>query len=101
MTVLIVSRVTPALRGALTRWLLEVHPGVFVGTVSARVRARLWAMVQGRRRLGACTLISSAKNEQGFAIAANGDPRRALRDYDGLQLLAIAAERAVTTTGGG
>jgi CRISPR-associated endoribonuclease Cas2 subtype I-E len=101
MTVVIVSRVTPALRGALTRWLLEIHPGVFVGTVSARVRARLWAMVQGRQRLGACTLIASAKNEQGFAIETNGDPRRALRDYDGLQLPAVATERAETTTEGG
>lgn len=92
MTVVIVSRVTAALRGTLTRWLIEVHPGVFVGTVSARVRERLWRMVQGRRRLGACTLITAAKNEQGFAIEAHGEARRRLVDFDGLQLLALSDE---------
>lgn len=92
MTIIVVSRVTPALRGTLTRWLLEVHPGVFVGTVSARVRERLWSMVQGRRRLGACMLIATAKTEQGFAIQTNGDPRRRLVDFDGLNLLATSVE---------
>lgn len=89
MTVLIVARVSRSLRGTLTRWLLEVHPGVFVGTVSARVRERLWALVQGRRRLGACLLILRAANEQGFMIESAGDARRQVRDYDGLQLLGI------------
>lgn len=89
MTVIVVSRVTPGLRGALTRWMLEVHPGVFVGTVSARVRDRLWSMVQGRLRLGACTLLATAKNEQGFSIATAGDARRRVVDHEGLQLLAF------------
>lgn len=88
MTVLVVSRVTPALRGMLTRWLLEVHPGVFVGTVSHRVRVRLWDMVQGRKRLGACLLVCRAPNEQGFTLEACGEPRRRVVDYDGLHLLA-------------
>ena len=88
MIVLIVSRVTPALRGLLTRWLLEVHAGVFVGTVSTRVRDELWRVVEGRRRLGACTLIVRAPNEQGFVIRSLGDARRTVRDFDGLQLMA-------------
>lgn len=93
MTVIIVSRVTVALRGLLTRWLLEVHPGVFVGTISARVRAELWRLVQGRKRMGACTLIIRATNEQGFTIESIGDGRRQVRDYDGLQLLAMGAPK--------
>jgi CRISPR-associated protein Cas2 len=88
--VLVVSRVTSALRGSLTRWLLEVHAGVFVGHVSPAVRDRLWAMVQGRRRLGACTLITRAATEQGFTIVTSGDPRRQVIDCDGLTLLRVA-----------
>lgn len=85
MTVLVVSRVVPGLRGALTRWMIELHPGVFVGTMSARVRDGLWDKVRGMRRLGTCTMLHSANNEQGFVI--HGDIKRRVTDFDGLQLV--------------
>jgi CRISPR-associated protein Cas2 len=91
MTVIVVERVTPALRGTLTRWMLEIHAGVFVGTLSARVREKLWDLVRSRKRLGACTMVARAANEQGFTIACSGDTSRKTRDYDGLVLLSKAA----------
>lgn len=87
MTVIVLERVTPGLRGKLTRWMLEIHPGVFVGSLSARVRDKLWAAITGARRLGACTLITSSPTEQGFVIETAGDPRRAAVAFDGLVLL--------------
>ena len=87
MTVIVLSRVTAALRGKLTRWMLEVHAGVFVGTLSARVRERLWKLVSGALRQGACTMITRAPNEQGFGMETAGDPRRSVVAYDGLLLL--------------
>lgn len=90
MIVLVVSKVTPALRGLLTRWLLEVQAGVFVGAVSQQVSDRLWCLVQGRRRLGACALISRANNEQGFSIVTAGEPRRSVIDCDGLMLMRLS-----------
>lgn len=87
MTVIITQRVTPSTRGLLTRWMLEVRAGVFVGSVSRRVRDGLWADLRQRRGLGAVTLIHRAPNEQGFAIQSAGDGSRELRDYDGLVLL--------------
>lgn len=38
MTVIVLTAVPPGLRGHLTRWLLEISSGVYVGYVSARVR---------------------------------------------------------------
>lgn len=87
MTVIIVERATPGLRGQLTRWLLEVRAGVFVGTVSARVREKLWELTRLRIRRGAALLVHRAKNEQGFAISTHGDPSRSVIDMDGLQLV--------------
>jgi CRISPR-associated protein Cas2 len=87
VTLVILERVPSALRGVLTRWLLEVHPGVFVGTISARVRAGLWRRILGSRRVGACTMIARASNEQGFTIETVGAGSRAVVDYDGLALL--------------
>lgn len=93
MTVIVTRRVTPSIRGFLTRWLLEVRAGVFVGSVSRRVRDGLWTELRQRRGLGAMTLIFRAPNEQGFSIETAGVGRRELRDYDGLALLAAPALR--------
>lgn len=76
-----------SLRGELTRWMLEVHAGVFVGNLSALVRDRLWEEVCGRLRGGAAILLHSAANEQGFAIRFWGLPSRVVEDFDGLLLV--------------
>lgn len=87
MTLIVLTRVTRSLRGKLTRWMLELKPGVFLGTMSARVREKLWSLVTGSRRLGACMLVTRAANEQGFRIVTAGDADRKIVDYDGLVML--------------
>src|ERR1039457_2863556 len=42
MVVLVLERVPPGLRGELTRLMLEIRSGVFVGTLTSVVRDRLW-----------------------------------------------------------
>jgi len=42
MVVMILERVPASLRGELTRWLLELRAGVFVGTLKPVVRRKLW-----------------------------------------------------------
>jgi CRISPR-associated protein Cas2 len=88
MTIVILERVTPGQRGKLTRWMLEVHPGVFAGTLSARVRDKLWDELCAKcRGHGALLLLTSAPNEQGFVMRCLGDTSRTVVDFDGLQLL--------------
>lgn len=95
MTVLVIERSTPGLRGKLTRWLLEVHPGVFIGRPSRRVRERLWSMVKkARGRTGACTLAYASHCEQGFVMEAAGDASRQICDLDGLLLLRKTSDHA-------
>jgi CRISPR-associated protein Cas2 len=86
MIVLILERVTPSLRGELTRWLIQPKTGVFVGRVSARVRDLLWKRVAGSVRKGAAILIHSDDTEQGFAIRSLGDTGRLIEDFEGLYL---------------
>lgn len=64
MMVLVLSACPPSLRGDLTKWLLEVSAGVFIGRVSARIREELWERVKGTAGSGRAILIWSAKNEQ-------------------------------------
>ena len=45
VVVVVLTACPVGLRGDLTRWLLEISPGVFVGHISARVRDGLWAQI--------------------------------------------------------
>lgn len=87
MTVMVLERASASLRGRLTRWMLEVKAGVFVGTLSARVRDKLWASACARNAGGGCVLVYSAPNEQGFVILAHGDTSRSILDMEGLYLV--------------
>ena len=89
MVVFLMEKVPVSLRGEITRWMLELRPGVFVGNVSALVREKLWEMVCQKLKGGAITLLQSAANEQGYKIRTFGDTNRKIKDFDGLQLIVI------------
>lgn len=89
MTVLATTAVPDHVRGALTRWMIEPTPGLYVGTLSARVRNELWAVVAASIGPGAAVLLHPEANEQGFALHTAGDRRRTPIDFDGLALIAF------------
>ncbi|MCD0447506.1 type I-E CRISPR-associated endoribonuclease Cas2e [Glycomyces sp. A-F 0318] len=91
MMVLTTTAVPPHLKGALSRWTIEVAPGIFVGTVSARVRQQLWELTEQTVADGAAVLIHPAPNEQGFTIRTAGTRRRQPEDFDGLTLMRFTA----------
>lgn len=91
VTVLATTAVPPSLRGALSRWTIEVIPGIFVGTLSARVRDELWSAASAVVGDGAAVLIYSAATEQGFALRTAGARRRHPMDFDGLTLIRMQA----------
>ena len=43
MVIMVLNNVPLGLRGDLSRWLVEVKSGVYIGQVSARVRDKLWS----------------------------------------------------------
>lgn len=88
MTVIVLIAAPPGLRGHLTRWMLEVAAGVFVGTVSKRVRDRLWDTLRTRIGDGQAVMIEPATTEQDCAIRTTGRDRWQPTDYDGITLLA-------------
>ncbi|MGP3959730.1 type I-E CRISPR-associated endoribonuclease Cas2e [Nonomuraea sp. 3N208] len=87
MIVISTTAVPDHVRGALSRWLIEPAPGLYVGTVSARVRDELWSAVSGCIADGAAVYLHPADNEQGFVVRTAGERRRHVADFDGLQLI--------------
>jgi CRISPR-associated protein Cas2 len=94
LTVIIVERATPGLRGQLTRWFLEVRAGVFVGTVTTRVREKLWELTKARSRNAGALLIYRARTEQGFSFESHGDTSRSIFDNEGLLLVRRPIEKS-------
>ncbi len=89
MTVLAATAVPDHVRGALTRWMIEPTPGLYVGTLSTRVREELWSVVRASIGEGAAVLIHPDSNEQGFSLQTAGERRRIPVDFDGLTLIAF------------
>lgn len=88
MTVVVLIAAAPGLRGHLTRWLVEVQAGVFVGRPSQRVRNRLWDLLAERIHDGQVVMVEPAANEQGWTVRTAGRDRWAPVDLDGLILSA-------------
>lgn len=89
MVVMVLEKVPKSLKGELSRWLLEVQTGVFVGKLSATVRDLLWQKCVEKSAGGRCCQMWRTNNEQGYALRLAGDSSRSLVDFDGLMLVAV------------
>jgi len=84
--VLVLTACPEGLRGHLTRWLIEVSAGVYVGRASTRVRDELWDRTVEFVANGRALMIHSAPTEQGFAVRSHGHHWEPV-DIDGITLM--------------
>ncbi|MFD7659017.1 type I-E CRISPR-associated endoribonuclease Cas2e, partial [Actinosynnema sp. NPDC059797] len=97
MTVIVVAACPIGLRGHLTRWLLEISPGVFVGKVSTRVRNLMWVRVVEMVKTGRAIMVFHADNKQGLDFKVHHHDWHPV-DYDGIQLMLRPADPDDTDT---
>lgn len=86
MIVISMTNCPSKLRGDLSKWLLEINTGVYVGNVSARVREALWKRITDSLRDGQAVMVCSANNEQGMTCRVHQTSRQPV-DYDGYTLM--------------
>ncbi|MDR1768047.1 MAG: type I-E CRISPR-associated endoribonuclease Cas2e [Propionibacteriaceae bacterium] len=87
MIVLLLSQSPASLRGVITRWLLEVSEGVYVGRVSARVREALWTRVAADLNRGSrAVLIWPDGGDQGLGFRVH-NRESDIVDFDGITLV--------------
>ncbi|BCL18336.1 type I-E CRISPR-associated endoribonuclease Cas2e [Streptomyces tuirus] len=86
MTVLVLTNCPAGLRGFLTRWLLEISAGVFVGNPSARIRDILWEEVRAYAGQGRALLAHTTNNEQGYTFRTH-DHTWHPTDHEGITLI--------------
>ncbi|OQB49970.1 MAG: CRISPR-associated endoribonuclease Cas2 [bacterium ADurb.Bin157] len=66
MVIVSLTNCPPRLRGDLSKWMLEINTGVYVGSMSARVRDELWQRICENLQHGQATMVYTANNEQGM-----------------------------------
>ena len=101
MTVIAMDGAPESVRGELDRWFLELKPGVFVGHVNVRIRELLWNRICGTDRATGAVMVFSAPTEQGFEMRVQGDPKRHVTNFEGVQLITVSSENEVVEGKGG
>lgn len=86
MIVVSMTNCPPKLRGDLSKWLLEINTGVYVGQVSARVREALWKRICENVDGGQATMVFSTNNEQHFDFYVHNTSWQPA-DFDGIKLM--------------
>jgi CRISPR-associated protein Cas2 len=96
MTVIVVTACPIGLRGHLTRWLLEISPGVFVGNITTRVRELMWLRVTDMVKTGRAIMVYNTRNEQGLDFQVHAHDWIPT-DFDGIHLILRPNTRPPTT----
>ncbi|MBF6064644.1 type I-E CRISPR-associated endoribonuclease Cas2 [Nocardia terpenica] len=86
MVVIVLTACPAGLRGHLTRWLLEISPGVYVGILTTRVRELAWQRVVDLSRDGRAIMIYSTRSEQRLAFKVHCHDWEPV-DIDGIHLM--------------
>lgn len=86
IVVVLISSCPPSLRGDLTKWIIEVDTGVYVGRVTARVKEMLWERIVHSSEGGRAIIISTVGNEQHFEIKVHNSNLKPV-DFDGITLM--------------
>lgn len=86
MITIVLSACPVGLRGHLTRWLIEISAGVFVGKVTVRVRELLWLRVVELAGPGRALMVYSVPGEQQLSFRVHKHHWEPT-DFDGITLM--------------
>ena len=86
MIVLTLSKCPVGVRGDITKWLMEISTGVYVGNINPRIREALWDRICANIKNGEATMVFSTNNEQGFAYCVHNTTWKPI-DFDGVLLM--------------
>jgi CRISPR-associated protein Cas2 len=87
MTVIIMENVSPSLRGKISKWLLEVKAGVFLGNLNRLVRDLVWQDCVENSKGGSVMMIWKSNTEQGFDIKHHNLKNYIPVDFEGIWLV--------------
>lgn len=98
MVVIVLTACPAGLRGHLTRWLLEIGPGIFVGVLTTRVRELMWDRVVELAKDGRAIMVHSTRGEQRLGFKVHRHEWEPV-DVDGIYLMRRPSSAPVAEVG--
>ena len=92
MLVIVLENVPARLRGYLTRLMLEVRAGIYIGDYSKRIRDSLWNEVKDGIGDGNAVIVWSKSNDIGFDFDTCGKNRRIPCELGDMKLCSFLPE---------
>jgi len=89
MLVIVTENAPSRLTGYLSRFLVEIRAGVFIGNYGARIRETLWSTVCKEIKDGNAVIAWSTNNESGYDFETVGANRRLPTIFEGLKLVSF------------
>jgi CRISPR-associated protein Cas2 len=89
MLVIVTENAPSRLTGYLSRFLVEIRAGVFIGNYGARIRETLWSTVCKEIKAGNAVIAWSTNNESGYDFETVGANRRLPTILEGLKLVSF------------
>ncbi len=86
MVVIALSCCPPKLRGDLSRWMIEIDTGVYVGNLNLRIRDGIWDRICKNIGSGHAAMSFSSNNEQKLDFRIYNTDWQPT-DYDGIKLI--------------
>lgn len=86
MVVITLSNCPPKLRGDLTKWLIEIDTGVFVGNLNARIRDAVWNRICENIKNGRASMAFNTNGEQKLDFRIHNTDWEPV-DFDGIKLV--------------
>lgn len=86
MIVITLNNCPPKVRGDLTKWLIEINTGVFVGNVNSKVRDAIWDRICDNIKDGRVSMAYHTNGEQKLDFRIHNSDWEPV-DYDGIKLV--------------
>ena len=102
MVVYNVTNAPQRIRGLISRYCIELRPGLYVGRLDKRMRLKLWDAIQeGAKAKTSAIMAWSCPTDQGYAIKSLGPTAHLITKIDGIFVSATnGAEPALETKAG-
>lgn len=94
MIVIILSLAPESVKGVVSRYLIEVSTGVFIGDMASNIRHEIWDFIRGNIGKGTGILAVSENSITGFKIETINMKNRDFRSIDGVEWLYVQLENS-------
>lgn len=92
MIIVVLSLAPESTKGVVSRYLMEIAPGTFIGSLNAKIRDQLWDFIRGNLKSGNAIMAFNDNSMIGHEIRTQNLSRRTIEDFDGVPLIRIITE---------